>query len=92
MARLLAPHPNPFNPRTQLRYEIAAEGDVGVLIYDTRGRLVRRLFAGRLSAGPGFFTWDGRDDAGNSMPSGCYFARLTWEAKALDSKKLMLIR
>lgn len=39
--------PNPFNPATYLRFELAAEAAVDLRIYDAAGRLVRTLVAGR---------------------------------------------
>ncbi|MHB8080062.1 MAG: LVIVD repeat-containing protein [Candidatus Krumholzibacteriia bacterium] len=69
--------PNPFNPRTTIRYDVpAAGGDVRLELYDARGRLVRTLVAGRQAAGRQATVWDGRDDAGRRVPSGVYFARL----------------
>jgi len=91
-ARLLAPHPNPFNPRTHLRYEIDRAGMVELLVIDSSGRLARRLFSGRLDPGPGYFLWDGRDDGGGALPSGCYFARLTLDGRFVGSQKLILVR
>lgn len=41
-----------------------------------RGQHVRDLVAGGLAAGEHAVTWDGRDDAGATMPSGIYFYRL----------------
>jgi hypothetical protein len=90
--RLLAPHPNPFNPRTHLRYEIQEAGRIELTVLDSSGRQVCRLFSGHLNAGPGFFIWNGCDDEGRQMPSGCYFARLSVNGTAADSKKMVLIR
>ncbi|MBN2171191.1 MAG: family 43 glycosylhydrolase [Candidatus Krumholzibacteriota bacterium] len=91
-ARLLAPHPNPFNPRTRLRYELVRAGRAELVVLDARGRAVRRLFAGDLPAGPGFFTWDGRDDAGRSLPSGVYLARLSLDGRPAPARRLVLVR
>jgi len=90
--RLLAPHPNPFNPHTRLRYELARETLVELGIHDASGRRVRILHAGRLGPGPGFFTWDGRDDAGRSLASGVYVARLDLDGVPTSSRKLVLVR
>jgi hypothetical protein len=74
--RLLPAAPNPFNARTNLAFELAAEGPVTLRLYDLRGRLVRTLHDGVLAAGLHGFDWDGRDDAGQSAGSGVYFYRL----------------
>ena len=41
-----------------------------VKIYDSKGGLVRTLDLGEKKAGEISFTWDGKDEAGNAMPSG----------------------
>jgi hypothetical protein len=89
--RLMPAQPNPFNPRTRLRYEINHPGQVELMILDADGRLVRRLFTGALEAGPGYFTWDGRDDAGRRTVTGLYLARLTLDGEFLGSQKLTLL-
>ena len=91
-ARLLPPHPNPFNPRTRLRYELGRAGEVELHVLDAGGRSVRRLFAGRLDAGPGFFTWDGRNDEGQRLPSGLYLARLSLDGVGQGGQKLILLQ
>ncbi len=91
-ARLLAPFPNPFNPSTRLRYELVRPGRVEIDILDAAGRQRRHLLAASLPAGPGFVTWDGRDEAGRSLPSGVYLARLSLDGARADTRKLHLIR
>ena len=90
--RLLAPHPNPFNPKTHLRYELEMGGEARLEIVDVSGRRVRELFRGDLPAGPGFFTWDGTDDRGQALASGFYLARLSLDGAPLGTQKLSLIR
>ena len=68
--------PNPFNPTTMVQFELGAPGRVTANVYDTGGRLVRRLFAGSLPAGPRTLTWDGRDDGGRAAASGVYLVRV----------------
>jgi len=41
-------------------------------VYDARGQLVRHLYEMALRSGTVALRWDGRDDAGNEMPSGSY--------------------
>lgn len=67
--------PNPFNPRTQLRFSLATEGEARLDIYDASGRRVRTLLDGVQGAGAHQVTWDGTDEDGQSLPSGVYWAR-----------------
>ena len=83
--------PNPFNPQVTLRWNQPVAGPVELAIYDTRGRLVRRLATGNHPAGPGFANWDGRDQAGHGMAAGIYLARLKTSAGS-ELLKLTLVR
>ncbi len=75
--RLLGASPNPFNPRTTIRFELPAARAVDLRIYDASGRLVRDLLRGeRLAAGRHGRDWDGRDGDGRISPAGVYFYRL----------------
>ena len=80
--------PNPFNPKTTIRYE--APGPVEVTVHDVSGRLLRTLFDG-VSDGELQVDWNGRDDAGFEQPSGVYLLRSQGRA-GVDQMKLVLIR
>jgi hypothetical protein len=73
----LRAYPNPFNPATTLVLSGLgdARGDAAdVSIYSAAGRRVRRPFRGRSEEGAVRFVWDGRNDAGERVGSGVYFA------------------
>ncbi|MHB8080224.1 MAG: S8 family serine peptidase [Candidatus Krumholzibacteriia bacterium] len=88
---LLAVRPNPFNPRTEIRYTLARAGRASVRVHDARGAVVRTLLAADLPAGPGAVVWDGRDDAGAPVASGVYYCRLAADGVA-DTRRLTLVR
>lgn len=70
--------PNPFNPRTMVRYELASTEVVTLRIYDAAGHLVRTLVDGvSLTAGRYEATWDGRTGSGAAAAAGVYCCRLT---------------
>lgn len=83
-------YPNPFNPRTTIDIDREQLGrtNVGLLIYDIRGRLVNRLPvpAGR---GKTRIVWDGRDLAGAEVPSGVYLYRIE---SVNGARKMLLLR
>lgn len=68
--------PNPFNPRTTIRYELPRATPARLRIHDLEGHTVATLFDGQQSAGRHEITWSGRDRAGRPVPSGVYLARL----------------
>jgi len=69
---LMGNAPNPFNPATSIRFNLARRSEVSLKIYDNAGRLVRDLFEGSLDAGPQSVKWNGRDDTGETVASGIY--------------------
>jgi len=68
--------PNPFNPTTVLRFDLAAAGPVELKLFDVKGRLVRTLTDGYREAGVHEVRWDARNDDGQHVASGTYYARL----------------
>ncbi len=90
-ARLSAAYPNPFNPRVDIPFEMAADDHVRISIYDTSGHLVAVLVNDARPAGQHVVTWHGVDGSGTRMPSGVYLVRLESPASA-DSGKLVLLR
>jgi hypothetical protein len=91
---LQPPFPNPFNPRTTLRYTVPADLPAGAAvsleILDARGARVCRL-ATRREAGSHTAVWRGRDDAGQTVSSGTYLARLRCEGES-EVVRLTLIK
>ena len=78
---LLPNYPNPFNPETWIPYHLAHPADVTLVLYDTKGAVIRRLALGHQPAG--FYTarskaayWDGRNTTGELVASGVYFYQL----------------
>lgn len=75
--RSLDSYPNPFNPRTSIRFELDGGADVDLVVYSAAGRRVKTLAAGeRVAAGTHVRVWDGRDEAGRVVAGGVYHARL----------------
>ncbi len=89
--RLLGNVPNPFNPLTEIRFELAAAGPARLTVHDLRGRLVRTLHDGALPAGPHAVLWDGRDESGRDTGSGTYLCRLE-AGQTSEMKKMVLVR
>jgi hypothetical protein len=68
---LLPNYPNPFNPSTKIRYQLASKTDVTLEVYNILGRKVRTLVKGTRQAGRYNVTFDGRN-----LSSGIYFVHL----------------
>ncbi len=64
--------PNPFNPVTEIRFDLAARGAVALRVFDVGGRQVRALVDETRPAGRYRVSWNGLDDAGARVASGIY--------------------
>ena len=74
---LLNSYPNPFNPSTTIKYELAQDTSVRLSIYDLKGRLVRKLKSKAQSAGHQEAFWNGLDEHQSPVSSGIYLAQLS---------------
>ena len=84
-------HPNPFNPLTDITFEMPDEGFATLRIHDLSGRLVRTLEARHFAAGPHSVTWRGENQAGRAVASGVYLAVLG-TTRGQVSRRLTLVR
>lgn len=84
--------PNPFNPRTTIRFSISSEAPTSLIIFDVQGRVMRRLLDGEIHpAGSHSVVWDGRDDLGRPVPSGIYLYHLA-SGKRAQTRKMILLQ
>ncbi|MFO7608051.1 MAG: Ig-like domain-containing protein [Candidatus Krumholzibacteriia bacterium] len=83
--------PNPFNPRTTIRFSLPEAGRTRLAVYDIRGRRVALLVDDDLAAGAHAVVWDGRDGRGAQAGSGVYLYRL--EARGqVTSRRMTLVK
>ncbi len=94
--QLLQNYPNPFNPETWIPYQLSEASPVSVSVYDTTGKLIRKLSLGFQSAG--FYNsreraayWDGRNALGERVASGVYFYQLT-TATFQQTRRLVIVK
>ncbi|MDP4193824.1 MAG: FlgD immunoglobulin-like domain containing protein [Bacteroidota bacterium] len=64
--------PNPFNPTTQIKYQLPSPQNVRIVVYDINGRVVKELVNSFKNAGVYYVTWDGRNENGSQTASGLY--------------------
>jgi flagellar hook assembly protein FlgD len=84
--------PNPFNPTTTIRFDLAHEGHVELRIYDVAGRVVKTLVNGKMSPGRNLGVgWSGQSDTGARVPSGIYFYQLVTD-DITATKKMVLMK
>ena len=83
--------PNPFNPTTTIKYDLAQKSMVTITIYDMLGKQVRNLVQNQQVPGHHSIIWDSRDNIGNFVCSGVYFYKIQ-AGSFLQTRKMILIR
>jgi len=84
--------PNPFNPKTEIRFVLTRDNLTQLNVYNIRGEMVRTLASGMLESGEHIVHWDGNDFSGQRVSSGTYFARLRIGSEVMQVRKLMLVK
>ncbi|NOS85829.1 MAG: S8 family serine peptidase [Ignavibacteria bacterium] len=84
--KLYTNYPNPFNPITKIKFDIAKNTNAKLLVYDVLGRVVETLINGDLKAGRYEVDFDGY-----ALSSGVYFYKLVTN-DFVDTKKMLMIK
>jgi len=82
--------PNPFNPNTNIKYQIPKSAYVSLKVYNVKGELVRTLVEDNQEAAYYNINWNGTDEIGKSVPSGVYFYSLQTNDYNFTRKMLLL--
>jgi hypothetical protein len=69
-------YPNPFNPATNLSYQLAKDDFVTIVIYDIKGKKIKTLVEGYQTSGEYQIHWEGTKDDQSKAASGIYFFRM----------------
>lgn len=83
--------PNPFNPATEISFQIARAGQAELSIYNIAGEKVRTLVSGDMPAGSHSIKWDGKNERGQRLASGTYIYRLQ-AGNFGEAKKMLLLQ
>ncbi|TYB32230.1 MAG: T9SS type A sorting domain-containing protein [Candidatus Mcinerneyibacterium aminivorans] len=86
-------YPNPFNPSTTIKFDIEEPGNVNLYIYDTKGKIVKKLIKNKyFSTGSNYqIEWHGKNRRGNQVASGVYYYVLSVNGTR-DVKKMVLLK
>lgn len=83
----LSAHPNPTSGATTIGYQLPADAQVSLAIYDATGHLVRTLVDGTSQkAGAHEMEWNGRMANGTKAAAGTYFYRLSAGDKKIEGQ------
>jgi len=84
-------YPNLFNPTTTLTYDLVREGNVSIIIYNSKGQRVKTLVDGVRNGGRHTVVWNRQDDMGRAVGSGVYFYRMV-TGDFVSVKKMVLMK
>ena len=84
-------YPNPFNPVTNITYDIPEATDVTLEIYNVMGQRVRTLAQGNHEPGRYQIVWSATNDIGQALSSGMYIYRIQ-AGDFVSVKKLVLMK
>jgi hypothetical protein len=84
--KLNANYPNPFNPATQIWFDVPRAERVTVNVYNVAGQFVQTLVNERLTPGAHTLRFDG-----SSLSSGTYFYRLA-SPEFSATRKMVLVK
>ena len=79
-------HPNPFNPSTNIHFDIPYNTHVKLSVYDILGHRITTLINSDIDAGNHSVTFDG-----STLPSGIYFYRIDTNQFS-ETRKMILIK
>lgn len=85
--KLFQNFPNPFNPTTNIKFQLKTPGHVTVKIFDISGKNISNLVNRKLESGEHKISWN----AGNNS-SGIYFYTLYVNDMLINSKKMILLK
>jgi len=89
--KLYQNNPNPFNPKTTIRYELPEGSNVTIKVYNLLGKEIIVLVNEFQSSGVKTISWDGKDKNGYSVNSGMYLYKFT-SNNFSQTKKMLVIK
>jgi len=78
-------YPNPFNPVTNIRFDLPADGMVNVSIFNIRGQALETLLQQEMSAGRYVIPWNA-----TGLPSNLYFYQVQYDGQSQTNKVLLI--
>jgi flagellar hook assembly protein FlgD len=88
---LIQNFPNPFNPVTNISYQLPEASEVTVSVYNMMGQKIAELVSGHVPAGYHSVVWDSRNLQGEAVSSGVYLYTIT-AGDFYAMKKMVLMK
>ena len=88
---LKSPYPNPFNPVTQINFEVPKQSFLTVSVYNLNGELVDVLTEKEYSPGRYQLNWNAENQLGQFVSTGMYIIRLS-SGSFNQTKKILFLK
>jgi photosystem II stability/assembly factor-like uncharacterized protein len=82
--------PNPFNPETEIQFQIRKTSHATLKIHDVLGNEIATLLDDRMEAGTHTVLWNGRNRENFPVSSGIYLYRLIVDKEILQGKMTLI--
>ena len=89
--KLFPNYPNPFNPTTNIVFQVDKKQNVKLTIYNIEGKMILSLIDDELTPGMKNVIWDACDERCQKVPSGVYMYCIQI-GNFKEAKKMLLIR
>ncbi len=83
--------PNPFNPTTNIQYQLPVNNHISLVIYNALGEQIRTLVDEEKDKGYYSVLWDGKNNQGKMAPSGIYFYQIK-AGNYIKTQKMVFLR
>jgi len=83
--------PNPFNPKTNIMFDVPVESHINVTVFDVTGRMVKILMDDVKNPGSHIVSWNGLDVNKQILPSGVYLYSIK-AGQFHDVKKMIFVK
>ena len=84
-------YPNPFQSVTTIEFNLTKAGVMHLSIYNQTGQLIRNMIETSFPRSRNKVIWDGKDDWGNIVQTGCYFIILNLNNEDVFKIKIIKI-
>ena len=87
--KLFGNYPNPFNPNTEIMFQVLKQTEISLIIYNVAGQSVWTKNLGQKEKGLYRVSWKGETTTGQPAVSGIYFYRINVDSGHLIGKMLL---
>ena len=83
--------PNPFNPSTEIRFDLPEADFVNLSVYNMMGQKIKTLTSENMTPGYHSIIWNGTNDAGSRVATGMYFYSIN-TSQFQSIKKMLFLK